>query len=468
MQPIDEYRALIASKKRLFQGAGLKSWDSAALHPSLKPHQEHGVRFAARVGRSAAFYDTGLGKTRIALEWGRLVRGETGRPVLMLTPVACGRQHAREAAAIGVDAEVCREGNSGRHDIDIANYERLDRFDLSRYAGVILDESSILKNFTGSTSRSLIQSFARVPYRLAATATPAPNDYMELGQHCAFLGVMDSNEMLSRWFIADQNEMGRYRLKRPAVEAFWDWVSSWARCVSKPSDLGFDDAGYDLPPLIVESAIVECEADESETDELGQVTLWGSASASATGIHKAKRQSLQARADRVAEIVMAEPAEPFIVWADTDYEADAAMERLGGCAVEVRGSMSPEEKEEKLMAFADQQVRVLVSKVRICGFGMNFQHCGRQVFMGPNFSYEQFYQAVRRSWRFGRTEEVKVWRVMAQNEAFIAANVARKAEGHERMKSEMRQAMARSIERTSAVLKDYRPTRNVILPNWIK
>ncbi len=463
---LDDYRRLIASKSRLYRGDGIKHWDSVELHPSLKPHQEHGVRFALRTGRSAAFYDTGLGKTRIFLEFARVMRQVTGRPALVLTPIACGRQHAREAQSIGVDAEVCRDGNSGRHDIDITNYERLDKFDLGRYGTVVLDESSVLKAFTGSTSRSLIQAFAKTPARLAATATPAPNDYMELGQHCSFLGVMESNEMLSRWFIADQTEMGRYRLKRPAIQDFWDWVSSWARCVSKPSDLGFDDAGYDLPPLQILRAVVPAEDSEVLLESGGQASLWG-ASINATSIHKSKRRSAEARAERTAEILASEPRESWIVWVDTDYEADAIMAILGDSAIEVRGSMDPDEKEDRLMAFADQKARILVSKVRICGFGLNFQHCARQVFMGPSYSYEQFYQAVRRSWRFGQQRPVNVWRVMAEDEAFVAATVDRKAGDHEAMKAEMRGAMARSLERTSETLRTYQPTQNVRIPQWL-
>lgn len=273
--------------------------------------------------------------------------------------------------------------------------------------------------------------------------------------------------MIGRWFIVSQQDANLYRLKKPAIVPFWDWVASWARCVSKPSDLGFSDEGYDLPPLEVVSSVVDFNSDSEDVEAGGQAVLWGSGKASATGIHKAKRQSNAARADRTAEIVHAEPDQPFIVWCDTDYEADAAMDRLGFDAVEVRGSMSPEAKEEKLMAFADRQVRVLVSKVRICGFGMNFQHCGRQVFMGPSFSYEQFYQAVRRSWRFGRLDPVKVWRVMARDEAFIAANVNRKAQDHDAMKIQMRAAMQRAVEAQQVTMRPYSPKSNIKLPNWL-
>ena len=255
---LQSYHDLIARKAVAFSPKGFDSWPD--LHPDLFPHQRAVTEFALATGCSAMFLDTGLGKSFAALEWGRVVVEKTNKPVLMLAPLAGGPQHQREAGRFGIDALYVRNADevTGPR-IYITNYERLDNFVVSKFGGIILDESSILKSFTGVTTRKLIEAFASTPYRLCCTATPAPNDHTELGQHSAFLGVMDAPEMLSRWFIADQTQMGRYRLKKPAVRAFWRWVASWARCVSLPSDLGFDDSGYVLPEITVTEHLVEAD-----------------------------------------------------------------------------------------------------------------------------------------------------------------------------------------------------------------
>lgn len=460
------YADLIREKTVTFAGSGIAS--EVELHPTLFDHQAHTVRFALRKGRAAAFLDTGLGKTACALEWGRVIFERENRPVLMLAPLAVGAQHVREAQRLGIDAVQCREGSSGSARIDVANYERLDKFDPNEYAGVILDESSILKSFTGSTSRALRQSFERTPYRLACTATPAPNDYMELGQHCDFLGVMPSNEMLSRWFIADQSEMGRYRLKRAAVRSFWDWVGTWSRCASLPSDLGFSDEGFVLPELEIIDEVVECDAPDVEC-ELGgqQVAFGGTTISSATTIHRDKRRTLVDRAQRVAEIVAREPDEPWLVWVDTNYEADALTPLIPD-AVEVRGGMSSDAKEEALMGFTDGKIRVLITKPSIAGFGLNWQHCARQVFIGPSFSYEATYQALRRCWRFGQKRPVRAYFVMADSESHIRGVQSRKAGDHADMKEEMREAMRRATGSDRSLHLTYQPQLSPELPQWIR
>lgn len=289
-----EYHELIARKAVSFEPRGLAK--VPALNGSLFDHQRHSTEFALRTGCSALFLDTGLGKSFCALEWGRVIVEHTNKPVLMLAPLAVGPQHQREADKFGIDARYVREP----HEITgagiwITNYERLDKFDATQFAGVILDESSILKSFTGATTHSLIAQFARTPYRMACTATPAPNDHMELGQHSQFLGVMDSNEMLARWFIADQTNMGKYRLKRSAVGPFWEWVASWARCIAKPSDIGYADDGFDLPEMVMHKHIVEADrsADAGEERD-GQYRLLRMPETSATSIHREKRLTISA------------------------------------------------------------------------------------------------------------------------------------------------------------------------------
>jgi hypothetical protein len=463
MTDLAGYEALLARKVLEAPPAGME--DVPELHPDLKPHQRHVTEFALRAGRSAEFMDTGLGKSFSALEWGRVVAERTGRPVLMLSPLAVAPQHRREAERWGIPARVVRSADELAPGVNLANYEKLPHFRPEDLGGVVLDESSILKTFTGVYSRRLVAFGAGIPFRLACTATPAPNDHTELGQHSAFLGVMPSAEMLSRFFVTDQAEMGRYRLKGHAVAPFWSWVASWARCVSRPSDLGFPDDGYDLPPLDLRWHTVRADILRDRGD-----TLFRLPGASATDIHREKRITAEDRARVVAELVHAEPGEPWCVWVDTDYEADAVMALLAGApggVAEVRGSMPEARKEAGLLGFADGTHRVIVTKPSIAGFGLNWQHCARTAFAGVNFSYEAFYQALRRFWRFGQLRPVRAHAVLADTEQHVRAALSRKQDGHDAMRREMAAAMRRSAERRSTRL-DYNPTAPMRLPSWIR
>jgi hypothetical protein len=461
-----DYRGLIAAKRIAFVPRGMQ--DIPPLNPALKDHQRHSVEFALKAGCAALFLDTGLGKTLCALEWGRVVVEHTGRPVLMLAPLAVAAQHEREAVKFGIDAKAVREPDEiTTPRVYITNYDRLGKFNADDFAGVILDESSILKSFTGATTRALIAAFKHTPFRLCCTATPAPNDHMELGQHCQFLGIMNSNEMLSRWFIADQSNMGRYRIKGPAVKSFWEWVASWARCVSRPSDLGFDDTGYDLPTLDLKRHIVAADRSlDAGAEKDGQARLFRMPDTSATSIHREKRMTTDARADVIADLVAAEPGEPWVIWCDTDYEADALADRIPG-AIEVRGSMSAEVKEANLTMFSTGQVRVIITKPSIAGFGLNWQHSARMAFVGLSFSYESFYQAIRRCWRFGQSRPVNVHVACADTEESIWQIVSRKAGDHDAMKAEMTAAMARAAL-SSDVLQTYSPPNPINLPSFLR
>lgn len=455
---LESYYESVAKKRVSFEARG---FEPPKLHPALKPHQSHCVDFAVRAGCSALFLDTGLGKTLCALDWARAIIERTNKPVLMLAPLAVAAQHAREAERFDLDAKAIREPEEvTTARTYITNYDRLQKFDADQFAGIVLDESSILKAFTGITTRRLIQTFAQTPYRLACTATPAPNDHTELGQHADFLGVMESPEMLSRWFLADQAQMGRYRLKRSAVRPFWDWVASWGRCIAKPSDIGLSDDGYILPPLNMQRHIVE--ADRSvDTGEF----LFRIPDMSATSIHKEKRLTKEARADVIAGLVANEPNEPWVIWCDTDYEADCLAARIPD-ACEVRGSMSAEQKEDRLVAFSSGQERVMITKPSIAGHGLNWQHCARMGFVGLSFSYESYYQAVRRCWRFGQLRPVDVHVAMADTERAIWDVITRKTDDHGSMKTEMTAAMKRA-SRKSGVLQDYAPTEKMRLPEWL-
>jgi len=462
------YEELLARKRISFEPRG---FEPPELHPSLFPHQRAVTQFSLATGSSAMFLDTGLGKSFAALEWGRCVVERTNKPVVMLAPLAVGPQHQREAERFGIDAIYVRDGSEVTTPrIYITNYERIDNFITGDFAGVILDESSVLKSFTGKTTRKLIDLFAATPYRLCCTATPAPNDHTELGTHSEFLGVLRREEMLPRWFINDTADTGRWMIKGHAVKDFWRWVASWARCVSLPSDIGFPDDGYILPAITVTEHMVAADrsidpGEETKGKFKGQQRLFRIPETSATSIHKEKRLTADDRADLVAECVDSDPNESWIVWVDTDYEADAVRERIPG-AEEVRGSMLLATKEAKLDAFSRGDLRVLITKPSIAGYGLNWQHCARMAFAGLSFSYENYYQAVRRCWRFGQRRDVEVHIAMADTEAAIKRVIDRKAGDHAMMKREMTAAMREAvlINRGSA---GYVPTRRVEMPAWL-
>lgn len=461
---LSDYHELIASKRVAFTARGLAKVPE--LNHAMFPHQHHSTDFALRTGCAAMFLDTGLGKSLCALDWGRVIVEHLNKPVLMLAPLAVAGQHEREAHKFGIDAKAVREPEeiSGPR-VYVTNYDRLDKFDASQFGGVILDESSILKSFTGATTRKLISTFRRTPFRLACTATPAPNDHAELGQHSEFLGALSQSQMLVRWFLHDSADTGTWRMKGHAVEDFWNWVSSWARCVSKPSDLGFSDDGFVLPEMTMVRHIVEADRSIHAGDEKdGQAKLFRMPETSATSIHREKRLTIEARADKIAALVAAEPNEPWVIWCDTDYEADALTDRIPH-AVEVRGSMRPDVKEERITAFSTGAAQIIITKPSVAGFGLNWQHCARMAFVGLSFSYESFYQAVRRCWRFGQTRPVNVHVAMADTEAAIWDVVSRKAGDHDAMKAQMVAAMARASHSVSEI-EDYTPSQEVTLPAW--
>lgn len=469
MTNLAPYHDLIERKRVAFAGDGLSK--IPALNPASFDHQLHSTEFALRKGRAALFLDTGLGKSLCALDWGRVIVEHTNKPVLMLAPLAVAQQHAREAEKFGIDAAVVRSGEEvGAKRIYVTNYDRLDKFDASRFGGVILDESSVIKNFTGKTTRALIDTFQKTQFRLCCTATPAPNDHTELGTHAEFLGAMRREEMLPIWFINDTMDTGTWRIKGHARANFWSWVASWSRCVSKPSDLGFSDAGFELPPLQITHHEVAADrsintGEEGKGKFAGQQRLFRIPDTSATSIHAEKRLTIDDRADLVATLLAAEPEQPWIVWVDTDYEAEAVMARLPG-AMEVRGSMKVEEKERRLVAFSEGRERVIVTKSVIGGYGLNWQHCARQCFAGISFSYENFYQSIRRSWRFGQKRPVHIHIVCADTERAIWAVVERKSGDHEAMKREMVAAMRRSVQEETS-RKIYQPTQEARLPAWL-
>lgn len=471
MNALAPYHELIASKRATFEPRGFDGIDEADLPAWMFDHQRHGVAFALRQGCSALFYDTGLGKTGMALAWGDEIVRRTNKPVLMLAPLAVASQHIAEAERFGIDARLSRFGVApDAPRIAVTNYDRLEKFDPLDYAGVILDESSILKSFSGATTRKLIEAFSKTPYRLCCSATPAPNDHTELGQHSEFLGALERSQMLVRWFLHDSADTGTWRMKGHAVTDFWNWVASWARAVSKPSDLGFSDAGFDTPELAIHRHIIAADRSidagvEKRGKHAGQGLLFRIPDTSATSIHAEKRLTSADRAAKVAELVGAEPDEPWIIWVDTDYDAEAVRAALPGIC-EVSGKLKIDQKEERLAAFSRGEIKWILTKSSIAGYGLNWQHCARMAFCGINFSYESFYQAVRRCWRFRQDRPVHAHIVCADTEAAIWDVVSRKAGDHEHMKSEMVAAMRRASMKAVA-LSTYHPNQEARMPAWL-
>ena len=452
------YQAFIDSKRDRSQAAG---FEPDGLCPALFPWQRQVVEWACRQGRAALFADTGLGKTIMQLAWAQQVNRRHGR-VLIVAPLAVGAQTVREGARFGIAGlEFSQHPTDAR--ITVTNYESLHKFDAAEFAGVVLDESSILKAFSGKMKSMLIAKFSRTPYRLACTATPSPNDHAELGNHAEFLGIMGQSQMLSRWFLNSSKggRVGGWRLKHHGVEHFWDWVCSWARCVGLPSDIGaFSDDGYILPKLTKRLHLVNVDLLAGRGAE-----LFRSIEGSATSIHREKRRTAPDRAAHVASLVAAEPAEPWVVWVETDYDAKAVLSRIPE-AVEVKGAHPLPLKVKRLEQFAAGGIRVLVTKPKIAGFGLNWQHCARMAFAGPSYSYEAFYQAIRRCWRFGQARPVDVHVIMAKTEQAIWQNLSGKSDEHDRLKGSMFAASRRAASRRARPIDD-NPTHHAPIPRWL-
>ena len=389
-----DYKEFLQSKHKAVTLSGFDVHDED-INDSLFEFQRFIVKRALRAGRYAVFADCGLGKTIMQLEWADKVQEYTGKPVLILAPLAVTSQTIQEGEKFGIPVSKVGEGN-----IQITNYEQLDNIDPTDYSGIVLDESSILKNFTGKLRNSIIDNFEDTPYKLACTATPSPNDPMELGNHAEFLNVMSRNEMLAMYFVHDGGNTSKWRLKNHSVDAFYQFVGSWSIMLNKPGDIGFPMDGFELPDL----NMIEEEVKTPKKDN-GQ--LFNDAIVSATNFNQALRDTQDQRLERAAEIANGTD-ENVIVWVKLNRESEAIMKMIPD-AVEVTGSDSPEEKERKLLGFANNEFRVLVTKTKIAQFGLNYQNCRNQVFAALDFSFEGLYQAIRRSYRFGQKNEVNIY-----------------------------------------------------------
>jgi DNA modification methylase len=426
-----EYNEFIDGKRKSHKACG---FDPEPFTVPLFDWQNVIVAWSVRLGRAALFEDCGLGKTAQQLEWASQVFRKTGKSVLILTPLAVAEQTVAEAYKFGVACSLVEsEDEIQTAGVYVTNYEKLDAFSSHEFAGVVLDESSILKSFTGKTRRELTRRFSSTPYRLCCTATPSPNDYTELGQHAEFLGVCTPQQMLCTFFINDTFNTGDWRLKKHAEGEFWKWLASWAACIAKPSDIGFSDQGYDLPRLDLKTVMVDVDEAEGRGEDLFRI-----ATLSATTMHKEMRLTSDARASAVSGMVN-QSTEQWVVWCNTNDEADALAEKIPD-AVEVRGSDTAKAKRAALHAFLTGTARVIITKPSIAGFGLNWQHCKNVAFVGLSYSFEDFYQALRRTYRFGQKREVNAYIVQARTEGAILRSIQTKMKQHADMQQNMKKA----------------------------
>jgi hypothetical protein len=400
------------------------------LNEYLKPFQHAIVSWAVRRGRAAIFADTGLGKTIMQLSWANEVQSHTNGKVLILAPLAVSEQTIEEGAKFGIDVKRVPLGQDIPHEgVWITNYERMDSVDFESLSALVLDESSILKSHDGKTRQRIIDAAQGIPYRLSCTATPSPNDFEELGNQCEFLGVMTRTEMLATYFVNDTGDTGTWRLKGWGASKFWEWMGTWAVVVRNPSDIGFNGDEYILPPLNYIEHVIE-------TNHSIDGELFARPAQTLQERRKAQRDSIEARCKALAEVVNADKSEPWLIWCHLNDEAEMLTELIDG-AVNVQGSDAPEKKAKNLLGFAHGDIRVLVSKPKIAGFGMNWQHCARMAFVGLDDSFEKFYQAVRRCYRFGQKRNVQVHLFTSETEGQILTNLKRKETQHHEMSANM-------------------------------
>ena len=433
-----EYQEFLKSKKVSVERSGFDV-DEAELSPFLFDFQKYCVRRALASGRFALFEDCGLGKTVQQLEWSRHVSKHTDKPVLILAPLGVISQTIEEGVKFGFDvAEI--ESTEFEKVLDtgiyITNYDNLDNIHAGLFGGVVLDESSILKNFTGKTRNKLIAEFKSTPYKLCCTATPSPNDTTELCNHAEFLNVMNRNEMLAMYFVHDGGSTSDWRLKGHAEQTFWDFVSTWAVMLNKPSDIGYSDERYDLPPLNVTNEIIV-------TPKRDNGRLFNDTAVSATDYHKELRNTYKERLQRVAEIVNGSK-DSFIVWIDHDDEGKLLRELIPD-AVEVKGSDKKEYKKDKLLGFGRGEFRVLVTKLKIAQFGLNYQNCHNQIFASLDFSFEATYQGIRRSYRFGQTEQVNICLISTDTMGNVVDAFEAKQTAFKHMQEAMTKATCRNL-----------------------
>lgn len=448
------YEEFLNNKRFVLESSGFDI-DTSELNSKLFQYEKDVVRWALKKGKACIFSDCGTGKTAMQLEWAQKVHEHTGGMILILAPLAVAEQTKREGEKFGIDVKVCEEQNDCVNGINITNYEKLDRFVANKFVGVVLDESSILKSYSGKVRTSIINNFHEVPYKLACTATPAPNDYMELGNHSEFCGVMTRAEMLSMFFVHDGGQTSKWRLKGHAQDVFWQWLATFSVFIDNPKNIGYDMEGFDLPELNVTEIVVDGDTPISETLTLSER-------------RQARKDSLELRCEKAAELVNSSDKQ-WLVWCDLNDESSRLHELINK-SVEVKGSDKPEYKGNAMLSFSDGKIKSLVTKPSIAGFGMNWQNCHNMIFTGLSDSYEQFYQAVRRCWRFGQEHPVNVYIIISAREGCVKENIERKQADFLKMQKEMteltKEITKKELRSTCRISTPYEPKQIMRLPEW--
>lgn len=421
------------------------------------------VRWALKKGKCAILTGCGTGKSFMLLEWAFCVHRQTGGKVMILSPLSVVKQTAHEAEKFQIGkVNVCRSAEDVREGVNITNYEMIEHFDASEFVGVVLDESSIIKSFTSKTQGDLTDRFHQTPYKLLCTATIAPNDYTEIGTSCEFLGIMSRTEMLATYFVHDGGKTSDWRLKKAGVSKFWEWFATWAIYFNSPSDLGYEIKGYDLPELRMQTILTKSEIEDYQMFVKVAETLQER--------REARKESMDDRTQKAYELTQSDNSQ-WLLWVDYNDESDMLRRKIPEC-VEIKGSDDAEVKAQASVDFADGTIRCLVSKPSIFGFGSNFQSCHNMIFCGLSDSYERFYQAVRRCWRFGQTQKVNVYIILSEKEISILENIKRKQaqmdEMQKRMTALMREVTLSEIKHTTRITTSYHPNVDIELPSFLK
>lgn len=460
---MSKYQEFLETKQFVDRKTGFNV-ELGDLNSMLFDWQKVVVRWAIAKGRACLFEDCGLGKSPQQLEWGNIIHKKENKPILILAPLAVSEQTYREGEKFNIEVNICSDKSDVVNGINITNYEKLHKFDLSKFIGIILDESSILKSFSGKIRNQVINSSRNIPYRLACTATPAPNDYMELGNHAEFLGTMSRSEMLSTFFINDTANTGTWRLKGHVKDnIFWKWLSSWAVMITKPSDIGFEDRKFILPKIRYHEHIIK-------TDTKPKYGFFTKTASTLNERKKVRKETIDVRCREAAKLINLTD-DIWVCWCNLNVEGETLKKYVDG-SIEVAGRHDNEVKKKRMLDFADGKIKRIVTKPKIAGLGMNWQVCNKAFFVGLSDSWEQFYQAVRRIWRFGQEREVDIHIVIEEREKKVLMNIKRKEEQAQKMIQNMiiymNELMQEGLRSTQRTFTDYRPRVEMELPKWIK
>ena len=461
-----EYQDFIRSKETSVQQSGFES-DKSTYNKNLFEWQKDIVHWALKKGKACLFEDCGLGKTLQQLSFADEVFKHTGGNVLILAPLAVAAQTKAEGEKFGIEVNICRKQCDVKAGINITNYEMIEHFEPETFQGIILDESSILKNSTGATKTALTEMFKNTPYKLCCTATPAPNDFMEIGNHAEFLGIMSQTEMLATYFVHDGKNTSKWRLKGHAKAKFFEWIASWACCMTSPADLGYDSGEYKLPPLIIHEIQVESGNTQAED---GQLMFYAETAESLSERREARKESLEKRVEKSKEIAESVDGQALI-WCDYNDESALLAAEIAE-SVEVKGADTDEHKKTAMLNFSNGEVKRLISKPKIAGWGMNWQNCNTVIFCGLSDSFESYYQAVRRCWRFGQKKPVDVYIITSEAEIVVKQNIERKQSEAQQMTGELvkytKDILESEIKGTVRISERYIAIEQMIVPEWLR